>query len=960
METIGRDQELVFERYLRRPTRGRLARVVEAFHGYVWALALRFAGNEEDAADIAQDLFLSLLLHPPAPGDVRSARGYLACRVLTLSSHAERSRKRRRQREARAVEKAAAENALPPGDLEAVREAIGELPERTRMTIEYRYLAGLRNREIAELLGVSERTIEDELRHGRETLRSRLGAKGTVCLAFFLEGSASGSQPPPRFEEELLHIVHSGRALLVPSGVRAAPAGIAGKKAVAAAALLIVLAGTGGWIVSTRREDTSQGPSAMPKHTAAVSKASGSAMPEERTEPSPNPSLAVEKVEALLRIRGWVVDGEGAVVPGAKVSVLAGPAFLYSTSSRGETALLAETVTAEGGEFEVERRRPENDGITVVAEKEGLGKGWSRVERVLSRQPGGSVSREGIVVALFSSTAELTGRVVDQDDLPVEGATVRVSVQAGALGEPMTWGALAAETAMTGARGEFTVKGLPASAPLDVVAGRAGYFRAHVRQVMAGGAPIEIRLERGVSVSGRVTTTGGEPVAGARVSLVEDIPHRPPLRSFFETAGDDGRFALDGVPVDRYRISVETPGGRAEQPLETIDVDGPLSGLEIVLDTRAAAEGKADAPGAGTPPREDREVPPSIRGTVRDPRGNPVVAVLAVTRYPQSPGFNETVRETVSKPDGSFVLEHVSFPTKLVAAAPSRALRKEVAIEREPAAGIVVSMEPCEPCRVEGRVVTPAGAAVPGAGVLACRTWENMTVGVHATRADANGCFVLEGILPDTGYYLHAVMGEVHGPATRKLVRAGVTSNVDVLLPPSDATLSGVVRDLAGNPLEGIKVFHDYSEDDLPREERVVSGAGGAFQVPGLMPGKHRVVVDERGYGMWIGNEDGDQKIILPGSPLEVVLTATRTVSFEVVDPSGRRLDSAYVRWGEAFGHPIRAAGGRFSTEVPETATRLTIQRDYRGLHPVERDLVWPPAGDLDLGRIELDEDDKD
>jgi len=64
--------------------RRRLARVVDLFHEPVWTMALRASGNEEDAHDIVQEVFLSLLLHPPAPRSIRSPRGYLAYRVLAF------------------------------------------------------------------------------------------------------------------------------------------------------------------------------------------------------------------------------------------------------------------------------------------------------------------------------------------------------------------------------------------------------------------------------------------------------------------------------------------------------------------------------------------------------------------------------------------------------------------------------------------------------------------------------------------------------------------------------------------------------------------------------------------------------------------------------------------------------------------------------------------------------------
>src|SRR5437870_3708918 len=74
-----------FYAYLKRPARRRLALVIRLYHAHVWNVALRVTGNPEDAEDICQDVFLSLLLHPPAEEKVRSPRGYLAAALLRLA-----------------------------------------------------------------------------------------------------------------------------------------------------------------------------------------------------------------------------------------------------------------------------------------------------------------------------------------------------------------------------------------------------------------------------------------------------------------------------------------------------------------------------------------------------------------------------------------------------------------------------------------------------------------------------------------------------------------------------------------------------------------------------------------------------------------------------------------------------------------------------------------------------------
>ena len=185
--------EAAFFGYVRRPTRRSLAKVVERFHVPLWNLALRLTGNETDASDLCQDLFLRLLLNPPDPDSIRSARGYLLSRISTLSRAQRRSAERRLERERRAMQE------FPPGedlgveDSESLRLAVDELPDHIRVVIVLRYFAGLSNKEIATDTGRSERSVERDLHQARGRLRRRLGDP----LLGFLPVIGLTESPPP-------------------------------------------------------------------------------------------------------------------------------------------------------------------------------------------------------------------------------------------------------------------------------------------------------------------------------------------------------------------------------------------------------------------------------------------------------------------------------------------------------------------------------------------------------------------------------------------------------------------------------------------------------------------------------------------------------------------------------------------------------------------------------------------
>ena len=82
---------------------------------------------------------------------------------------------RRRQRPTTDVEALAeAEAAAQPADHEALRELVGDLPERQRLALFLRYYADLDYREIARVLDVEVGTVGATLSKAQATLRRRL------------------------------------------------------------------------------------------------------------------------------------------------------------------------------------------------------------------------------------------------------------------------------------------------------------------------------------------------------------------------------------------------------------------------------------------------------------------------------------------------------------------------------------------------------------------------------------------------------------------------------------------------------------------------------------------------------------------------------------------------------------------------------------------------------------------
>ena len=198
--------------YLARPTRRRLAKVVAAYYRTVWQLALKLTANEDDAADITQDVFLHLSLDPPKPERVTSPSGFLSWRVVDRTSRYRRAVERARKRdEAYAQRLADATDASD--EKESVREALDQLPPDERTLLELRYLAGLTTAEVAQLLGVGERSTRSRLEKARGKLRDRLSPLFAGTVAWSLSSSTVSAAPPPQLLDRLLQAIEVSSAL---------------------------------------------------------------------------------------------------------------------------------------------------------------------------------------------------------------------------------------------------------------------------------------------------------------------------------------------------------------------------------------------------------------------------------------------------------------------------------------------------------------------------------------------------------------------------------------------------------------------------------------------------------------------------------------------------------------------------------------------------------------------------
>ena len=160
----------------------------ERYLPLVWRQAYALVGDVHVAEDITSEALVALLKNlERLEGDVPNVAGWLTSVVRRRSAdHHRRAYRAREKLAVAAVSPTAAKRDGPTVSLETeetrreVLRALGQLPERQRLALEWKYLEELGVREIAERLGESERAVEAVLYRARRGFRQLFEKKRTA------------------------------------------------------------------------------------------------------------------------------------------------------------------------------------------------------------------------------------------------------------------------------------------------------------------------------------------------------------------------------------------------------------------------------------------------------------------------------------------------------------------------------------------------------------------------------------------------------------------------------------------------------------------------------------------------------------------------------------------------------------------------------------------------------------
>jgi len=605
------------------------------------------------------------------------------------------------------------------------------------------------------------------------------------------------------------------------------------------------------------------------------------------------------------RLSGRVLDGAGAGIAGAEVTLLASGTFLNIGDSL--TRLPRTAITGADGSFRFEDAASDQSSNAIVVRKPG----FAPVR--LANQRAGAVGKP-IVLA---PGRELAGTVrLPDKKTPVKGALVRFE------------GSASSRWIAAGDDGKFVVKDLPAgSGTLTVDAGDAGWKSVANLKAGAQAAPLNVVLEPVAVLEGRaVDAKTGRAVPRAKLVL------RGGSGAMART-GPDGKYRLKPLAPGRYELAADDPRYVAFRrdtelhPSETKRLDVVLVPGASMSGRVVDEDGRPVAGARGFVTRGSENPLMSLRRQFGN-RGKAAFTTAADGTFRASrltPGENQRI-ETLHRDYVRATLGGLSLEGGATRSGVNLVMRKGATL-----AGLVRD--------ANGAPLPGAEVAVRGSGNVTMRRGGAMMMtrpvvgpGSERLKTGADGRFEVKGLA--TGEY--GLVVTKPGYASERIDPITVT---EAPLQPVEVTLqggsaiSGVVKRRTGEPVENAVVMlaprrGPGTNMEAPRP----TGPDGAFVIEGLKSGQS--------YDLMLMSESGTpvekNGIVAPADGVEFTVVGTGSIAGLVVDAaSGRPItdyevsyEPAQERGGGAIRMVMRMAGQGRGTTTPVHAEDGVFQLD--------------------------------
>jgi hypothetical protein len=363
--------------------------------------------------------------------------------------------------------------------------------------------------------------------------------------------------------------------------------------------------------------------------------------------------------------------------------------------------------------------------------------------------------------------------------------------------------------------GSFALENV-AVGSVELVASAAGYIPGRRSDInVEEGKPVvgvELALDRGTKLTGRVTDPDGNPLAGVSVQLDRSQVARPygggsPGMQQGQT-DSNGEFALDGLAPGETPVLFNKQGFLSKRKI--VEITDKDARVEIPL-----MRGK------------------SLRGIVVDEAGSPVAAADVSVSSAAADAQWSGAR---SDADGSFTLEGLAN-TQYSVTARKQGYLNAVLKGVDVASAQTITLTLRRGGSISGRVTGLSEAELGDVWVSA----SSMTSRARA-QTDSTGAFRIDGVSDGVVTVIAAVTGNQsrQTPPKQVEVRGGTAAPVELEFVQGNS-VSGHVR-RRGNGVERAAVQFSPQEPGLPNGY-AYTASDGSYRVDGLGSGKYRVYV---------------------------------------------------------------------------------------------------------------------
>ena len=462
----------------------------------------------------------------------------------------------------------------------------------------------------------------------------------------------------------------------------------------------------------------------------------------------------------------------------------------------------------------------------------------------------------GVVIELAPGV-RVTGRVVDKlSKRPLTSfeAGIDPSRANAFIGPPRM-------RTFTSENGSFVLENVPAGRQ-EIVADAPGYSLSRVGATLEAGRapdPLEIELERGTRVHGRVTAPDGRPLAGVAVRTEFDPMERQRLTEIRTSTDSNGEYSIDGIESGEHTLIFALSGFISER--KEIEAAGRDLRTDVQL-TRGMR----------------------ISGTVVNEAGAAVPDATVSASSSASRGGGRATTDAA----GAFTIEGVT-PGRFTFRAVKQGVGSGTATDVDISSGAPVRITLQMGGTIYGRVSGLSPEELKQSSVTAFGPY-----GAESGPVDGNGVYRIENVSAGNVRVMARTEGSPTSARTtgwkNVQVEPGGSVEADLEFVTGSSVAGRVTLD--GQPVPSAYVFFSPRDRTVPTSGRVMTDPRGEYEAKGLLDGEYNVQIADSNSGASFGTT----YTVRGGGRFDIEIKGT-TVRGRAVDAStGQPLADVFVQ----------------------------------------------------------------